>query len=89
MNNKQLRLIWSNFKLRNVRYIIQGFWRRYVLKEKYALKAEYKKMICPDCWNEGYCVGGIDPETNEFVEGCGCFVEELFYSDKPCTANRF
>ena len=38
---------------------------------------EYKQLRCPDCW-----------ENTECLE-CGCNIEEMFLSDKPCPKGRF
>jgi len=37
----------------------------------------YKKLKCSECWDLGYC------------EECGCDIEEMFSSSKPCPKGMF
>ena len=37
----------------------------------------YKKTVCNDCWKAGYCLS------------CGCDIEDMFNSDKPCPRGKF
>jgi hypothetical protein len=37
----------------------------------------YKKVLCNDCWKEGACVV------------CGCDIEDMFNSDKPCPKGKW
>lgn len=76
----------SEIKMKNARYIMQGWWRQlmysilYVAKarlHKYDKMVEKKKELCKECWEKGECVE------------CGCEVVSLFFSDKPCSKGRF
>ena len=40
-------------------------------------KKEYKKFMCPDCWRAGHCLE------------CGCDIDSMFESSKPCPRGRF
>ena len=52
----------------------------YLIQAKIApnrCKVFSKKKLCSECWDEGICVE------------CGCDIEEMFSSSKPCPKGRF
>lgn len=65
----------TNLFSKNSFYYLQSLFRR-SLGIKPA-NFEIKKLRCPDCVDNGYCLV------------CGCHTINMFYSDKPCPKSDY
>lgn len=74
----------SNLKIKNLKFIIQAKYRKFIKKQynKYfnedrVEELMFKAASCPDCYFNGTCLK------------CGCNTKELFNSDKPDPDDKF
>lgn len=71
-----LKQFIKNLTIKNIGFTIQGYWRRYISKDK-PTTFEEKVKACEPCWDNGECLS------------CGCDIIAMFMSDKPCPDGKF
>lgn len=77
-------LILSNYRLKNLKYIIVAKYKKFIRKEYQRIYDKdsiddmlFKVSQCPDCYLNGSCLK------------CGCDFKEFITTDKKCPDGKF
>ena len=76
----------KDITLKNIGFVIQAWYQKFIIKQYQRIDGDSildsalnKVAACPDCYKNGECLHS----------DCGCNMDDVIFSDKPCPKGKF